>query len=93
MANEFHSLSPGLLAEKLRGVKKFKYERVASLGRLLEPAENHHYSTLWLYSDRESGTALGKFQQNIRKHFPEPSQVWWSDENLLLVIEKRVGCY
>lgn len=74
---------------KLRGVKYFKYERVASLARLIEQAENRHYSTFWFYSDQEFVTVLEEFRQNIRQHFSNPNQVRWFDENLLLVIEKE----
>ena len=64
-------------------------ERVASLERLIEKAENHHYSTFWLYSEPEFAVALAEFRQNIRNHFSNPNQVRWLDEYLLLVIEKE----
>ncbi|TRZ52967.1 MAG: class I SAM-dependent methyltransferase [Dehalococcoidia bacterium] len=76
-------------ALKLRTVREFKYERVTSLERLIEQAENRHYSTFWFYSEEELVTALDEFQQNIRKQFSDPNQVRWFDENLLLVIEKK----
>ena len=74
---------------KLRSVKCFKYERTASLDRLIEKAKNRHYSTFWLYSDQEFVTAFDEFQRTIKEHFSNPEQVRWSDENLLLVIEKE----
>jgi len=74
---------------KLQCVKTFKYERIASLEHLIEKAENRHYSTFWLYSGWEFAAALVEFQQNIRRQFPDPNQVRWFDENLLLVIEKE----
>jgi ubiquinone/menaquinone biosynthesis C-methylase UbiE len=80
------SMVPAL---KLRNVKYFKYQRTASLERLIEKAENRHYSTFWFYSDQEFVTALKEFQQNIRDRFSDPEQVRWSDENLLLIIEKE----
>jgi ubiquinone/menaquinone biosynthesis C-methylase UbiE len=73
---------------RLRSVRHFKYERVASLRRLVEQAENRHYSTFWLYSEEDFVRASGKFQRNIREHFSNPDKVRWLDENLLLVIEK-----
>jgi len=76
-------------ALRLRSMKHFKYERVASLERLIEKAENHHYSTFWLYSEPEFAVALAEFRQNIRNHFSNPNQVRWLDEYLLLVIEKE----
>ncbi len=79
---------PGL---KLRSIKDFAYDRLESLDRLVEKAENRHYSTFWFYSDREFAEALNEFRCNINKFFPDPDQVWWCDENLLLVIEKEAG--
>ncbi len=74
---------------KLRAVKHFRYERVASLDRLIEKAENRHYSTFWFYSDGEFAKAVDEFRQNIGEHFSNPNQVRWFDENLLFVIEKE----
>jgi len=74
---------------KLRTVKDFKYERVATLERLIEKAENRHYSTFWFYSESEFAVALAEFRQNIRRYFSNPNQVRWLDEYLLLVIEKE----
>ena len=74
---------------KVRSVKDFKYERVASLESLIEKAENRHYSTFWLYSEKEFAAALDEFRQQIRKQFSDPNRVEWFDENLLLVIEKE----
>jgi len=74
---------------KLRRVKDFKYERVASLERLIEQADNRHYSTFWFYSDQEFVTALDEFRWNIREHFSNPDEIQWFDENLLLVVGKE----
>jgi ubiquinone/menaquinone biosynthesis C-methylase UbiE len=74
---------------RLRAVKYFEYERMASLDRLVEQAENRHYSTFWFYSEREFAEALGEFRRNIRRHFADQNQVRWSDEYLLLVIGKE----
>jgi len=74
---------------KLRTVKDFKYERVASLERLIEKAKNRHYSTFWFYSKSEFAVALAEFRQNISRYFSNPDQVRWLDEYLLLVIEKE----
>jgi len=76
-------------ALKLRSVKYFKYERMASLDRLVEQAENRHYSTFWLYSEREFAEALDDFRRNIREHFTDQNHVRWSDEYLLMVVEKE----
>ncbi|GAI78961.1 unnamed protein product [marine sediment metagenome] len=76
-------------ALKLRTVREFKYERVTSLERLIEQAENRHYSTFWFYSEEELVTALDGFRQNIKERFSNPNQARWFDENLLLVIEKK----
>jgi len=87
--DELKQVVSAVPALRLQSVKSFKYDRVASLERLLEKAENRHYSTFWFYSEWELAIALDEFRQNIRKQFSDPNQVRWSDENLLLVIEKK----
>ena len=74
---------------KLRRVKDFRYERVASLERLIEQAGNRHYSTFWFYSDQEFVTALDEFRLNIGEHFSNLNEIRWFDENLLVVVEKE----
>ena len=76
---------PTLMLEEAR---HFLYRRVSDLATLLEKAENHHYSTFYLYGEDEFWEALVGFQRNLRRYFPDPSRITWIDENALLVVRK-----
>ena len=69
-------------------IKTFEYPREAGLDRLLSQARTHHYSTFSLYQPNEFATALKEFEANIRRHFPDPQKISWTDENVLLHIER-----
>ncbi len=69
-------------------IKHFDYARTASLGRLIHQANNKHYSTFFLYSKNEFAKALSIFKRKITQYFPNPQQVTWHDENILLVLTK-----
>ncbi len=69
-------------------VKQFKYRRNASLSQLTNLARNSHYSTFSLYQKDEHEAALKGFQENITRHFSNPEEIEWFDENTLLVVRK-----
>ncbi len=69
-------------------VKQFKYRRNTSLSQLINLARNGHYSTFSLYQKDEHEAALKGFQENITKHFSNPEEIEWFDENTLLVVRK-----
>ena len=88
---DLDDLSGGV--EKVEGlrtveIKTFEYPREAGLDRLLSQARTHHYSTFSLYQPNEFATALKEFEANIRRHFPDPGKIAWTDENILLHIER-----
>lgn len=69
-------------------IKTFKYPRQVGLDRLLSQARAHHYSTFSLYQPDEFAAALKEFEANIRRKFPDPRRITWTDENVLLRIER-----
>ncbi len=69
-------------------IEFFKYNRISSIGRLLEQAENHHYSTFFLYNKDEFRESLDGFKQNLQRCFKDLKNINWSDENMLLVVRK-----
>ena len=76
---------------KLESTEYFKYRRMAKLEWLMTQATHNHYSTFYLYDEREFEEALDKFQGNIIRHFKDPDNIIWDDENIMLVIRKKVG--
>lgn len=80
-------------AEQVEGlrtveVRTFEHSRQAGLDRLLSQARTHHYSTFSLYRPKEFASALKEFEANIRRQFPDPQRITWTDENVLLHIER-----
>ena len=75
---------------KLESTEYFKYERTAKLEWLITQVTHHHYSTFYLYDEKEFEEALNKFQGNIIHHFKNPDNIIWDDENIMLVIRKNV---
>lgn len=76
---------------KLESIKYFKYTRLASLDWIMEQARSHHYSTFYLYSKKEFEHSLGKFRQNISRRFKDSNRINWFDENVLLVVRKKIN--
>lgn len=70
----------------LLSIKEFKYKRLSTLERLVYLAENHHYSTFILYSQKDFNDSLETFKKNIKKNFN--SKVRWEDMNTLIVLTK-----
>ncbi|MGK7874130.1 MAG: class I SAM-dependent methyltransferase [Xenococcaceae cyanobacterium] len=73
---------------ELHSVEEFQYERVANLDELIEQAQNHHYSTFYLYTEEEFEKSLKQFKKNVQMHFPDSENIQWIDGNTLLVIRK-----
>ncbi len=71
----------------INSIKFFEHHRVYPLEKLIERAENHHYSTFKLYRKKEFREALHRFKENILNHFEDLGKISWKDENTLLVIE------
>ena len=57
---------------------------------LVTRARNHHYSTFYLYDEKEFEESLKEFQENITRHFKNLDRITWHDENIILVIRKTV---
>jgi ubiquinone/menaquinone biosynthesis C-methylase UbiE len=73
----------------LESIEYFKYKRIARLEWLIRQATHHHYSTFYLYGEKEFGQALQKFQRSITIHFKNPDSINWNDENIMFVIRKN----
>ena len=67
----------------------FGYSRVSSLDRLVQQAQNKHYSTFALYDKELFQKSLETFKQNIKNN-EDLNQVKWVDENILLEIRKII---
>ncbi len=75
---------------KIKKIKYFKYERTASLGRLIQQVENKHYSTFYLYPKKDFAKNLSIFKRRILLSVPNPNRVRWHDENVLLILKKNL---
>ena len=73
---------------KINSNRVFGYSRVSSLDRLMQQAQNKHYSTFALYDKVLFQKSLETFKQNIKNNFEDLNQVKWVDENILLEIRK-----
>jgi ubiquinone/menaquinone biosynthesis C-methylase UbiE len=87
--NELKNLLRKAHGLKIKSIEYFKYARVASLGRLIEQAQNHHYSTFYLYNKKEFKQSVEKFKQNIQHKFKDLNNINWFDRNILLVAQKQ----
>ena len=73
---------------KVYSSRVFGYSRASSLDRLVQQAQNKHYSTFALYEKELFQKSLKTFKQNIKNNFEDLNQVKWFDENILLEIRK-----
>lgn len=73
---------------RLISIKQFKYKRTSSIERLLEQATHKHYSTFFLYKNKEFNESLDKFKKRLMNKFEE-NKVMWYDENILLILKKK----
>jgi len=74
---------------KIHSTKVFEYARTSSLDRLVEQAQNKHYSTFALYEKKSFDESLEIFTENIKKNFDNLEQIQWTDENILLEIKNQ----
>ena len=72
---------------KIHSTKVFEYARTSSLDRLVDQAQNNHYSTFALYEKKSFDESLETFKENIKKNFDDLEQIQWTDENILLEIK------
>ena len=73
---------------KIKHTRIFGHSRTSNMSRLVEKAQNNHYSTFDLYSSDTFEKSLEIFQQNIRDSFEDLENIQWQDENILLEIGK-----
>ena len=73
---------------KIKHTRVFGHSRISNMSRLVEKAQNNHYSTFDLYSNDTFEKSLEMFQQNIRDSFEDLENIKWQDENILLEISK-----
>lgn len=87
--NELKEILRKISKLKIQSVEYFKYKRVSNLDWLVKQAQNHHYSTFNLYTEKEFAQSFEKFKQNLQLHFRDLKNIEWFDENILLVIRKQ----
>lgn len=73
---------------RVTDIHHFRYARRASLAELLRQVRGRHYSTFSLYADDEFDRAVVTFERTIRGRFPDPDNVEWSDENVMIVYRR-----
>lgn len=73
---------------RIESIEVFKYKRISTLNRLIGQAKRQHYSTFFLYTNKEFKQSLERFEQNIKRHFEDLRNISWFDENILLVVRK-----
>ena len=88
--NELEDILKKIPVLKLESIEHFKYNRITELEWLVTQAKNRHYSTFYLYDEKEFKEALKEFRENIVRHFKNLGRVTWDDENIMFVIRKTV---
>lgn len=78
---------------ELLHVKNFRYQRSASLDRLLAQARGMHYSTFSLYLADEFGSACDEFSQRVKADFPDHDRLEWHDQNIMLEIGRTSSAH
>lgn len=68
-------------------IKMFRFERVNSLENLVENARAGHYSTFSLYRQDHLEERISEFRAKVLRDFSDPSQIRWTDGNVLLTIK------
>lgn len=86
---ELESIVEEIPELEIQNIEFFKYQRVCCLEDLVHQAQNHHYSTFYLYVNGEFEKCLEKFEQNLIQNFEDFDNISWTDENVLYVIRKQ----
>ena len=86
--NEIQEMVGTVQAMKLDAAEYFKYERKSPISRLIEQADNRHYSTFDLYAEKEFSKSLEQFKRILNRQFEDLQNIEWFDENILLVLRK-----
>ena len=89
--NELKKLLRKVPRLKIESIEYFKCSRLSSLNWLINQAQDHHYSTFYLYTKKEFEQSLEQFKQNIQKNFKDLKKISWFDENILLVVRKQIN--
>jgi ubiquinone/menaquinone biosynthesis C-methylase UbiE len=88
--NELENMIKKVSMLQLESTEYFQYKRKAPLQWLITQATHHHYSTFYLYNEREFQEALQKFQENITHHFKDLDNIMWDDENTMFYTRKNI---
>ena len=73
----------------LQSSEVFGYDRSAEIDSLIHQAENHHYSTFYLYEKGEFEHSVTGFREALTSNFGDNGKVEWTDENTLLTIKRE----
>lgn len=85
---DFNRLMTEVPSLQIEQIEFFKYERVASLERLVEQATHRHYSTFEFYTKNEFQKSLAEFIKKVKRNFSDVNRITWVDGNVLFVIRK-----
>ncbi|UCB52743.1 MAG: class I SAM-dependent methyltransferase [Candidatus Zixiibacteriota bacterium] len=87
--SELKAILKTIPALKLKSTNHFRYKRTAKLKTLINQAKHHHYSTFYLYDQQDFEEALRRFEANVIRHFKDPDNIVWHDENIMLTIRRK----
>lgn len=73
----------------LQSSEVFGYDRSADIDEVIYQAENHHYSTFYLYEKDEFERSVSEFREALTSNFGDNGKAKWTDENSLLTIKKE----
>jgi ubiquinone/menaquinone biosynthesis C-methylase UbiE len=72
----------------VRDVTHLYYQRAATPAHCLERVRGRHYSTFCFYEPDELEQAITGFEANIREAFGTCETLEWTDENVMVTVEK-----
>lgn len=67
---------------------EFEYPRISTVDELLNKVFAKHYSTFYLYEEDEYINAVEIFKENLIRHYENPEQIIYTDENTLVAMRK-----
>lgn len=86
---DFKSTISEAVSLRLESIEYFNFRRLSNIRFLKQQAKRRHYSTFCFYKKEEFENALQKFEENIKKKFPDPQRITWIDENTMFIIRKE----
>ncbi|MCP2519519.1 class I SAM-dependent methyltransferase [Candidatus Aminicenantes bacterium AC-335-A11] len=85
--DELESIINQVEGLSIHSVKFFKFKRIMGIQKVLEKARNRHYSTFYLYDEKELERAINTFKQNLCANFKDMNRIQWFDEYTLVTVK------